>query len=97
MYKIKRNSQEFDIVNTIDGNDIYNSEFIFKLDNIPYKYIYPYLYNKGRLDIVSREVYPEKAYYSIPAIYNRSILNSDTIIKGMQFPSQNSIDNLLNS
>lgn len=96
MFKLTRNNKEFDIINTIKDNDIYNSDFIAKLDVIPHEYEYPYVYNKGRLDIVSNEIYQGKAYYSVPAVYNRVHLTPTTIITGMKFPSQDKIDNILN-
>lgn len=97
MYKVGRNSSEFDVMLTIHDNDIYNSEFLSKLDLIEDYFEYPYNYNKGRLDLVSKRVYLSNSYYSIPAIFSRMHIDKDTSMKGIKFPSQLDIDNLLNT
>ena len=79
MYKLSKTNSDFDVMFAIDGNDIYNSKFIYDMDQIENTFTAHNLYYKGRLDLVSENIYKtsEPVPYEVIALLNR-IHQTDT-------------------
>ena len=75
MYKLSKSNSNFDIMYAINGNDIYNSKFLYDLDNLDSSNILSYknLLYVGRLDLVANTIYDntDTVPYEIVSILNR--------------------------
>jgi len=96
MYKLNKSATEFDIMQAIDGNDIYNSKFIYDLDLSPIAgNVQPTLY-KGRLDLIADDLYEstDPIYYEVLAILNRSFQEDNTTYDDLRFISKTQLRTL---
>lgn len=77
----------------IEGNDIYNSNFLYQLDNLTPENTFSTPYYKGRLDLAAQEIYPVEGhtYEGVLAIYNRLNMDYSMDIKDIQYPNTNDI------
>ena len=80
MYKLSKTDLEFDPMLTIDGNDIYNSKFIYDLDKTPPDDVRRNRLYIGRFDLVIEDIYPthREANYGVLSLYNRYFQEDDT-------------------
>lgn len=96
MYKLTKSSSNFDLMQAIDGNDIYNSKFIYDLDRVQeIGRITPTLY-KGRLDLVAEEIYGDldPINYEVMAVLNRVFQEDDTTYEDLKYISRTQLREL---
>jgi flavodoxin len=80
----------------IDGNDIYNSKFIYDLDRVQeIGKITPTLY-KGRLDLIAEDLYAtlDPIYYEVMAVLNRVFQEDDTTYEDLKCISKTQLREL---
>lgn len=95
MYKLNRAARDFDIINVSEGNDIYNSQFLLDMDSLTEVYRYPYHYNKGRVDLIAKDIYHSDGYVGVIPIFNRVLIDEETPMYGMRALSQLQVDSIL--
>jgi len=80
MYKLSKTNLGFDPILTIEDNDIYNSKFLYDMDNTQPDSVHKNRLYIGRLDLVADEIYPthKDANYGVLALYNRYFQEDDT-------------------
>ncbi len=85
MFYPKKTSGEFDIVNHIEGPDIYNSRYIYNVDLATPSDYYTEDFYKGRLDLVMNKVYPQSGLTNLSTIHvlNRLRLQQNDSLKGI--------------
>lgn len=93
VYKVKKTCNQFDVFQMIEGNDIYNSNFLYQLDNLLPENTFSTPYYKGRLDLAANEIYPVEryTYEGVLAIYNRLNMDYSMDIKDIKYPSSNDV------
>ena len=98
MYKLTKTNSNFDLMYALDGNDIYNSKFIYDIDNIDSDRVNTYknIRYVGRLDLVSGAIYDkvDKVPYEVMAILNRFHQEDDTVYKKVDYLSETTIREL---
>ena len=87
MYKLNKSQSEFDIMTAIEGNDIYNSKFIYDLDRTQSAGTYNPTLFKGRLDLVASDLYSsdDPVFYETLAVYNRAFQEDNTKYKDLKY------------
>ena len=80
MYKLSKTNLGFDPILTIEDNDVYNSKFLYDMDNTQPDGVHKNRLYIGRLDLVADEIYPthKGANYGVLALYNRYFQEDDT-------------------
>lgn len=98
MYKLTKSNSNFDLMYAIEGNDIYNSKFIYDIDNINTDLIdtFDNLRYVGRLDLVSGAIYDKADVvpYEVIAVLNRFHQENDTKYKNVNYLSETTIREL---
>lgn len=64
-------SASMDIFDYIDSSDIFNSSYLYNIDNIKSYDIVRDDLTRGRLDLVAKSEYDDYSYMSILGFYNR--------------------------
>lgn len=87
MYKVKKMNNRFDVLQMIEGDDVYNSNFIYKMDQISSTETFSTDFYKGRLDLVARDLYPVEGttYEGVLAVLNRMTLTNTTEMKDIEW------------
>jgi hypothetical protein len=96
MYSNKTTSAAFDIMNYIEGADVFNSSFIYELNKIKDYNTYKYstLFNKGRLDLITETIYGSANYIGVLSVYNR--LNPNDLEYGIiNYPSMDLVESTI--
>jgi hypothetical protein len=100
MFKTNSSSlriEKLDLANYIEGDDIFNSEFLYRLNNLSdedfnYHEITRY---ERRIDLISERIYNDKKYADILLFINKISINDLALGVVLKYPRKNVIDALI--
>jgi hypothetical protein len=94
MYINNKTSSNYDIMEFIEDTDIYNSKFLYNLDNVKSYQEFEISRSPSRLDLLSKELYETDKRSGILGIINRSSPSTLEIGDNINYITTNQIDNI---
>lgn len=89
-------SNNYSLSNYIDGNDVYNSKFLYLFMKLPPTGYYTINRYEKRIDLISQDIYAED-YSDLLLMYNSIKVEGLTLGKVLRLFSIQQLDNLISN